>query len=371
MECFLVGGAVRDALLGRAVTERDWVVVGATVSDMLQQGYRQVGRDFPVFLHPRSHEEYALARTERKTAAGHVGFVVHADGAVSLEDDLRRRDLTINALAQNATGDIIDPYGGQHDLQARVLRHVSTAFVEDPLRVLRVARFAAQLSPYGFVIAPETMALMQSMAAAGELAALSAERVWAELMKAMSSAEPWQFFVALRDAHALTPWFIELIDSHAALTALRECCAVTDNSGLRFVAMLAALPAARAQDVVQRLRAPSDVQQLGQLAARHGDALADWHKLNDADLLGLLERCDALRRSTRFADLCRVVGAVRHHDLATLVHLTKQVGATQLTLAQPQTNEKLSGAAVGIRVREQRIAALARLRAGGDAPSTD
>lgn len=203
MNTYLVGGAIRDRLLGLPVRERDWVVVGATPDAMRARGFRPVGKDFPVFLHPESGEEYALARTERKTAPGHTGFLFHADPTVTLEQDLLRRDLTVNAIAETAEGVLIDPWGGQRDLEARVLRHVSPAFVEDPLRVLRVARFAAALRPLGFRVAPETLALMTTIAARGELAELSAERVWRETERALGSASPRTYVEVLRACGAL------------------------------------------------------------------------------------------------------------------------------------------------------------------------
>ncbi|SEP61979.1 tRNA nucleotidyltransferase (CCA-adding enzyme) [Ectothiorhodospira magna] len=210
MDCYLVGGAVRDALLGLPVRERDWVVVGTTVDAMLAQGFKQVGRDFPVFLHPQTREEYALARTERKTAPGYRGFEVHAAPDVTLQDDLERRDLTINAMAQDAQGQLIDPFGGQKDLAARRLRHVSAAFAEDPVRILRVARFAARLGPLGFTVAPETLALMQQMVAAGEVDALVPERVWQELERTLAGPCPSRFFQVLRACGALAVLFPEL-----------------------------------------------------------------------------------------------------------------------------------------------------------------
>ncbi|MBP8897459.1 MAG: multifunctional CCA tRNA nucleotidyl transferase/2'3'-cyclic phosphodiesterase/2'nucleotidase/phosphatase, partial [Sulfuritalea sp.] len=188
MKTYVVGGAVRDELLGLPVKDRDWVVVGATPGEMLAQGYLQVGRDFPVFLHPQSHEEYALARTERKTAPGYTGFVVHASPEVTLEDDLLRRDLTINAIAKDAAGQLIDPHGGRADIAARVMRHVSPAFAEDPVRILRVARFAARFAE--FSVAPETLALMRDMVAAGEADALVPERVWQELARGLMEDKP-------------------------------------------------------------------------------------------------------------------------------------------------------------------------------------
>lgn len=203
MQIYKVGGAVRDRLLGKAVADTDWVVVGATTDEMLIKGYRPVGTDFPVFLHPLTGEEYALARTERKTAPGYGGFVFHADPDVTLEEDLIRRDLTINAIAEDKDGHLTDPYHGQRDLEARILRHVSPAFAEDPLRVLRVARFAARYAPDGFTIAPETLELMRELSASGELQALTPERSWKEISRALMEREPQVFIEVLRDCGAL------------------------------------------------------------------------------------------------------------------------------------------------------------------------
>ena len=208
IEHYLVGGAVRDQLLNREVVDRDWVVIGATPRDMKRLGFKQVGRDFPVFLHPETREEFALARTERKTGSGHTGFHVHADPDVTLEEDLVRRDLTINAIAQDADGSLIDPFNGVEDLKTKTIRHVSTAFTEDPLRVFRVARFAAQLE--GFTVADETLALMREMSVAGELETLSAERVWIELLKALEAPNPGRFFDVLNACSGLEYWFAEV-----------------------------------------------------------------------------------------------------------------------------------------------------------------
>ncbi len=210
MEIYLVGGAVRDKLLNFPVMEQDWVVLGETPESMIKQGFRPVGKDFPVFLHPKSHEEYALARTERKTAPGYKGFAVHASPDVSLEQDLLRRDLTINAMAMTPQGQLIDPYGGQRDLENRVFRHISPAFAEDPVRILRVARFAARYGHLGFKLAEETRKLMQSMVAAGEVDFLVPERVWAELVKALGEQSPSAFFYTLKDCTALEKIFPEI-----------------------------------------------------------------------------------------------------------------------------------------------------------------
>ena len=210
MKIYLVGGAVRDSLLNLPVTEQDWVVVGCTPEQLLTQGYQQVGKDFPVFLHPVSHEEYALARTERKSGAGYTGFTCYAAPDVTLEEDLLRRDLTINAIARSADGELIDPYHGQQDLENKVLRHVSDAFGEDPLRVLRVARFAARFAHLGFSIAAETQSLMAAMAQSGELSALTPERVWKETEKALKTQSPQIYFQVLRDCGALVVLFPEI-----------------------------------------------------------------------------------------------------------------------------------------------------------------
>jgi len=210
MKTYLVGGAVRDTLLNIPVYDHDWVVVGATPEEMLKQGFSQIGKDFPVFLHPKTKEEYALARTERKSGQGYHGFDVSFDPFVTLEEDLIRRDLTINAMARDAGGQIIDPYGGQQDLDNKVLRHVSEAFAEDPLRVLRVARFAAKLSAFGFALAPETVELMKTMSASGELSALTPERVWQEVVKALNTDKPSVFFEVLNQVNALSVLFPEL-----------------------------------------------------------------------------------------------------------------------------------------------------------------
>jgi len=253
MEIYLVGGAVRDGLLKLPVEERDWVVIGETNESMLRQGFRPVGKDFPVFLHPDSHEEYALARTERKTARGYRGFAVDAAPDVTLEQDLLRRDLTINAMAMSAEGRLVDPYGGRADLEKRILRHVSPAFAEDPVRILRIARFAARYQRLGFTIAPETLALMRQMVAAGEADFLVPERVWAELVKALKEPRPAAFFETLRDCDALAAVFPEIdrlfgvpqpekhhpeIDTGVhTLLCLNQAARLSNNPIVRFAAL--------------------------------------------------------------------------------------------------------------------------------------
>jgi len=283
---FLVGGAVRDELLGRDVSDRDWVVVGRTPEDMLAQGYTQVGKDFPVFLHPVSHEEYALARTERKTGAGHLGFECHAGVDVTLEEDLERRDLTVNALAKSADGEVIDPFGGEQDLRDGVLRHVSPAFAEDPLRILRVARFAAQL---GFVVAPETLALMQAMAKQDAMAELPAERVWQEFHKALGTADVIAFVQVLREASALAPWFVELDLPESTLSVFGE------TSLQRFASVGSLLGAPKLKVLAQRLKAPRRFERFGAAAADYSRLFCNWQTVSSTALLDGLQKCGALQ----------------------------------------------------------------------------
>ena len=254
MKTYLVGGAVRDKLLNRPVHERDWVVLGETPESMLAQGFRAVGKDFPVFLHPKTREEYALARTERKTAKGYKGFSVDASPEVTLEQDLLRRDLTINAMAMTENGELLDFYGGKHDLEQRIFRHVSPAFAEDPVRILRLARFAARYAPLGFTIAPETLELMRSMVAAGEVDALVPERIWAELVKALAEEKPSAFFYVLKACGALARIFPEIdalfgvpqpekyhpeIDCGVhSLMALEQAARLSDKLEVRFAALV-------------------------------------------------------------------------------------------------------------------------------------
>ena len=254
MKTYLVGGAVRDELLGYPFSERDWVVVGATVDDMLSAGYQQVGKDFPVFLHPASKEEYALARTERKTAAGYRGFAVHASPDVTLEQDLIRRDLTINAIAKDESGQYVDPYGGIDDIHDKILRHVSAAFCEDPVRILRVARFLARYAHLGFSVADETMTLMKTMVASGEVDALIPERVWQEMYKALTERSPAALITTLRACGALERIMPELdclwgvpqpeqhhpeIDTGAhTLLVLEQSCKLSEDPQVRFAALV-------------------------------------------------------------------------------------------------------------------------------------
>lgn len=262
---YLVGGAVRDELLGKPVEDRDWVVVGATPEEMLQLGFHTVGKDFPVFLHPDTKDEYALARTERKAGRGHTGFVVFADPDVTLEEDLVRRDLTINAIAKEEDGSLVDPFGGVGDIEKRTLRHVSDAFSEDPLRVFRVARLAAQLD--GFSVADETLALMHRMCLAGELRTLSAERVWAELRKALNTRRPARFVEVLEECAGMSDWFPELVGQ-------RQYFEEGEDEYANFVAFLA--PATDARLLCQRLKVPKAFAQRLVDWAAWGELIRSW-----------------------------------------------------------------------------------------------
>jgi tRNA nucleotidyltransferase (CCA-adding enzyme) len=309
-QVYMVGGAVRDRLLGRAVHDHDWVVVGATQPQMEAHGFMPVGRDFPVFLHPETHEEYALARTERKSGPGYRGFVVQAAPDVTLEQDLARRDLTINAMAAPAEWDgesaaIIDPYGGQADLEARVLRHVTDAFREDPVRILRVARFAARF--HEFTVAPETMALMREMVAAGEVDALVPERVWQEISRGLMERQPSRMFELLRECGAHAMMVLDMAAQLDAPLPVRYACLVHDLG--KGTTPADVLPrhighehrsARLAEKVGERLRVPTDCRELGDVVAREHGNIHRSGELNGPAIVRLLERCDAIRKPARF-----------------------------------------------------------------------
>ncbi len=305
MKVYAVGGAVRDELLGLPVKDRDYVVVGATPEEMVRLGFKPVGRDFPVFLHPVTREEHALARTERKTGPGYKGFTVHAAPDVTLEDDLARRDLTINAIAKDEHGNVIDPFGGARDLRARVLRHVSPAFAEDPVRILRVARFAAR---FGFDVAPETMALMRTMAANGEVDALVSERVWQEFAKGLMEAAPRRMIEVLAECGALArvlPEWSALDEAHA-LGALDAAAARGTDLSVRYAALFAGGPEAVADRASARLRAPGECRDLAVLAARTRTTIERGPALDATALVDLLQQVDAFRRPERFESLLAV-----------------------------------------------------------------
>ena len=402
LQAYEVGGAVRDRMLGIEVHDRDWVVVGATPEQMLRAGFRQVGADFPVFLHPQTNEEYALARTERKSAPGYRGFVVHADPSVTLEQDLSRRDLTINAMALAPDGTLIDPFGGAADLRAGVLRHVSDAFVEDPVRILRVARFAARYA--GFRVAPETLALMQSMVEAGEVAALVAERVWQELARGLMEDTPSRMFELLRAGGALRVLLPEVdrlwgvpqrpehhpevdtgvhlmmvLDTAARLRtplAVRFACLGHDLGKGHTPADLLPRHLGHEERSVRllrplcaRLKVPVECRELAEVTAReHGHVHASL-ALQPAAQLRLLERCDALRRPARFADMllaceCDARGRLGFEDraypqrarLLRALALARAVDTT--TLAERLAAEGRPGPQIGAAIHAARVAAL-------------
>jgi tRNA nucleotidyltransferase (CCA-adding enzyme) len=361
MKVYLVGGAVRDELLGLPVRERDWVVVGATPEQMERRGYRPVGRDFPVFLHPQTQEEYALARTERKSGPGYRGFITFYSPEVTLADDLRRRDLTINAMARSTDGELIDPYGGLSDLRARILRHVSPAFVEDPVRVLRVARFAARFAGLGFRIAPETLALMREMGARGEIDALVPERIWRETERALGESAPAVFFDSLRAAdalHIVMPEVAQIWDgtdaaARAARAALAAAVAARADARVRFAAPLATLPPSTLGALCARLRVPNDYAELALVAAR---VLPLLRAAEDAEtLLSALEAADALRRPERFELLLQVAAArgIPAPCLARVRRLLPRLAAVSLPAAELAG---LKGAQIGAALRARRLA---------------
>ena len=398
---YLVGGAVRDRLLGLPVTDRDYVVVGATPDDLIGAGFKQVGADFPVFLHPDSGDEYALARTERKTARGYHGFAVHFSPDVTLEEDLQRRDLTINAMAQAPDGSVIDPYGGQADLAARRLRHVSPAFAEDPVRILRLARFAARFHRMGFTVADDTQALMRRMVAAGEVDALVPERVWQEFERALREPDPQRFIGVLRDCGALAKLLPELdrlfgvpqpagphpeIDTGVhVLMVLAQAARLSDDPQVRFAALLHDLgkgttppgewPShhgheARSVELVSglcaRLKVPVAYRQLAQAVARdHGNAHRAL-ELRPDTLLEIIERTDALRRPQRFAQFLLACeadhrGRTGYEDrpYPQAVRLQQAFEAARGVDVRPLVERGLTGEAMRSALRQARARAIA------------
>ncbi len=308
METYLVGGAVRDKLLGYPVCDRDWVVVGASPEIMLKQGFRPVGQDFPVFIHKDSGEEYALARTERKSGKGYTGFQYQASPDVTLEEDLLRRDLTINAMAESADGQIIDPYNGQQDLQQRILRHVSPAFAEDPLRVLRVARFAARYAHLGFTLAPETLAMMQQLANSDELSYLTPERVWQEMQRALGEQTPQTFFQILDDCQATVKLFPELSIRPSELALLNAPLSAEVRCAL--LLLKSAADASVIKTFTERQRLPNAFRDLALQLFRGASDLLGYSTLTASQTLQLILDLDLLRRPERLPDLfaaCRIL----------------------------------------------------------------
>jgi tRNA nucleotidyltransferase (CCA-adding enzyme) len=404
MQTYRVGGAVRDALLGLPVRDHDWVVVGATPHEMITSGYLPVGKDFPVFLHPQTREEYALARTERKTARGYHGFAFHAEPDVTLEQDLARRDLTINAIAEDEQGRLIDPYHGQADLRDRWLRHVTGAFREDPVRILRVARFAARFAD--FRVAPETMALMREMVEAGEVDALVAERVWQELARGLMEDRPSRMFDVLRECGALAKLLPEVerlwgvpqraeyhpevdtgvhlmmvLDMSARLQAtlpVRFACLTHDlGKGTTAAEVLPRLigheqrSARLLKDMCERLRVPVECRELADVVAREHGNIHRSAGLDAAALLRLLERCDALRKPRRFEDVvlaceCDSRGRLGREErpyeprARLLLALAAALAVETAPIAEQARERNLSGPQIGERIHRARIEAVAQ-----------
>lgn len=366
MQTYLVGGAVRDELLGLEVKDRDWVVVGATPEQMLARGFTQVGSDFPVFLHPKTHEEYALARTERKQGHGYHGFSVYSAPDVTLEEDLLRRDLTINAMARSDQGELTDPFNGKKDLDSRELRHVSEAFQEDPLRILRTARFAARFQPLGFRVCTETMTLMHAMVAAGEVEHLVPERVWQEIQRALHEHAPGTFFKVLRDCGALAVLIPELAseaDFHSAMNALHCVHANNGSTAERYAALLGRLDEHACKARAKAMKAPNDCQQLARLAAAFAPVIRQLDPMQpDAGtLLELLEKADFWRRTERFSQLTHVLGCTL--DPASRQPLDA-IGKAAIVASgvNPQTLMKqgFSGKELGEAIRSERLARIAQ-----------
>ena len=409
MQIYLVGGAVRDQLLGLPVRERDWVVVGATPHELEALGYRRVGRDFPVYLHPDSHEEYALARTERKTGPGYRGFEVHADPSVTLEEDLQRRDLTINAIAQAADGEVLDPAGGRAHLQARLLHHVSDAFREDPVRILRVARFAARFHELGFRVAPATLGLMRAMVAAGEVATLVPERVWQETASALAEPRPDVYVQVLRDCGALQvvfpeidalfgvpqppQWHPEIDTGLHVLLCLREAAKRSFSTEVRFAVLVHDLGKGttpktelprhvgheqRSVDLVvalcQRLAVPNRFRDLAVAVARNHGLCHRALELRPVTILSLLESLDAFRRGervTEFLDACEADARGRtgleeraypQRDLVFSAWQAALALDTRVVAGPGGPGDGLSGQALGEAIRNARLAAVTAAR---------
>lgn len=393
MQLYKVGGCVRDRLLGRPVKDKDWVVVGSNVDEMLAQGFRPVGKDFPVFLHPKTQEEYALARTERKTAPGYHGFEIHASPEVTLEEDLARRDLTINAMAEDADGNVYDPFHGQTDLHNKILRHVSPAFAEDPVRVLRLARFAAR---FEFQVADETKLLISQMIANGELEHLVAERVWQELEKALLSQQPSLFFYCLRDVGALkilfpeidrlfgvpqiSKWHPEVDTGVHVMLVLDQAARLSDDLGVRFAALCHdlgkgttptdILPSHKGheqrsivltQKLCERLRVPREITSLAIKVAEFHTHNHLLFELSAAEVLKVFEGLDAFRKPQRFSQYLLAGEAdfrgrpgYEDADMPEKVAFQACFDAARQVSAAPYVSEGLKGPAIASAMAEQR-----------------
>lgn len=404
MKIYLVGGAVRDQLLQLPIKDRDFMVVGSTPQEMLQQGYKQVGKDFPVFLHPKTQQEYALARTERKTAAGYGGFSCYAAPDVTIEEDLLRRDLTINAIAQDDAGNLVDPYGGQRDIERRQLRHVSDAFVEDPLRVLRVARFAARFHHLGFSVAPETLTLMQTIAASGELQALTPERVFLELDKALSCQSPQVFIEVLRQCHALPilfpeiealfgvpqpeKWHPEIDTGIHTLMVLEQSAALSSNNAVRFAALVHDLGKALSpkeslpkhhghgqkglapiKALCERIRVPNEYRDLALLVSDLHQNIHQAFELRPETIIKQFDKADLWRKPERLAQILLACEAdmkgrtgFEAQDYPQANYLTSCFNAAKNIDIKPIIASGFKGADIKTELQRQRIEVVAECK---------
>lgn len=403
-ETYLVGGAVRDELLGLTIADRDWVVVGATPEAMLELGFEQIGKEFPCFLHPVTKEEYALARTERKSGSGHTGFVCDFSPDITLEEDLIRRDLSINAMAKASDGTIIDPYGGRQDLQHGILRHVSDAFIEDPLRVLRVARFAARFAPHQFKVNQSTLELMQQLATNGELETLTAERVWKEVSRALTEPVPSEFFQVLKSCHALAAIMPELdelsgvpqpaehhpeIDTFGHVMLCIDYAKQTfDELIVTFATLLHDLGKGKTPEeewprhikhefrgvplvkkVCKRLRTPKEFANLARLVAEHHLKCHTLPQLKPASALKLLEALDAFRKPERvilFSKACESDARGRlgleSREYSSPKLLVQYYRAAQQVATQPLLEQGFQGEALGEEIRQRRVQAIQEIK---------
>jgi tRNA nucleotidyltransferase (CCA-adding enzyme) len=352
VKTYLVGGAVRDKLLGYPHHEHDWVVVGSTPETMLAEGFKPVGRDFPVFLHPETNEEYALARIERKSGHGYRGFTFLSSPDVTLEQDLERRDLTINAIAEDSDGTLIDPYGGQRDLAQRVLRHVSPAFAEDPLRILRVARFTARYHHLEFRLAPETLTMMRAIVDAGEVEHLVAERVWKETERALGETDPQIYFQTLHDCDALARLCPELDQNPQGRIDLERCANKIPSTLIRFAVLCATLDKLALLNFCERIKTPNDYRELALLVIEQCGAIASCN--DPAAALNIIQRTDALRRPDRFTlllDSCAalLIPARQIFRLRNAHELAAEV------TAEPLIQRGFSGKALGEQIQQERL----------------
>jgi tRNA nucleotidyltransferase (CCA-adding enzyme) len=410
MEVYLVGGAVRDELLGLPVRERDWCVVGATPDDLVQLGFRPVGKDFPVFIHPQSGEEYALARTERKTAAGYHGFSFHTSPEVTIVEDLGRRDLTINALAKDSDGNVIDPFGGRADLESKSLRHVSAAFAEDPVRILRAAKFAARFHELGFAVADETMRLMQQMVASGEADALVPDRVWKETEAALAGSNPRVYFETLRACGALAVLFAEIealfgvpqpakwhpeIDSGLhTMMVLEQAAMLSEDVDVRFAALVHDLGKATTpknelpshkghelrsaklvRSLAKRLPVPNACRDLGCLAAEFHAHCHRVFELRPETILKVLDRTDAFRRADRFEKFLLACEAdsrgrtgLEKEAYPQADYFRAAFAAASQVAIDDLTNAGLTGAEIGEAIKSRRVQAISQFKRSQEPP---